>query len=403
VRLHRVLSTAIVFVLCAALAQSAETARPGPFPPTKTGIHLEMVFNATLSMKGKLAQETGRVDVVWGSVTPDQPAGVYNSFYVAVPVDGGWGNFQTVDWYRTNHPDWLEYQCDRTTLAFQFSNTERAPLDFANPVVRAYQWSNWIDPALLTMGYQSIAVDEADLLNDFHRCGHYDTGGHWVAQYKGNPGDVQFKKDMLQWVTLTLKHIHQQTPFATMQLNAPYNFNDPSLADNQALMSATDLLFDEVGFTNAGYSPGVPTPEEWQTIVDQIDYLQSKHICYMLNGEEPRESKRITPQERQWAIANYLLVKDNCTYMYMTGQQQYGDLVTFPEYRIDIGAPAGAKFQTQGVWERAYAKGLTIVNPSTDGARVTLPDGNWVDVNGDAMGPAVTLHAQTGLVLLKAP
>jgi hypothetical protein len=286
-----------------------------------------------------------------------------------------------------------------TTLAFQFGDTTRAPLDFANPAVRAYQWSNWIDPALAA-GYQSIAVDEPDLLNDFQRCGHFDGTHHWVPQYTGNVTDAAFTHDMLQWTKLTLKHIHQQTATATMQLNAPYNFSAP-LADNQALMSTTDLLFDERGFTNYGNSPSVPTPAQWQTIVDQIDFLQSKRICITLNGEEPQDSADITPAERQWAIGNYLLVKDGCTYMYMTGQQQYGDLVTFPEYSKAFGKPVGDKFQTQGIWERSFTKGLTLVNPSNAAATVDLPAGRWFDVNGARVGPGVTLDPQTALLLLK--
>ncbi len=227
--------------------------------------------------------------------------------------------------------------------------------------MRAYQWSNWIDPALAA-GYRSIAVDEPDLLNDFARCGHFNAHHHWVQQYTGDPTDSAFVHDMLLWTKLTRQHIHLQSATATMQLNAPYNFQ-ASEDDNRSLMANTDLLFDERGFTNYGNSPPVPTPDQWAAIVQGISYLQSKAICYMLNGEEPQDSADITPDERQWAIANYLLVRGNCTYMYMTGQQQYGDLVIFPEYKISIGKPLGDMFPTQGIWERKYAKGLTLVNP----------------------------------------
>jgi len=391
-----------VFLVAASAAfgqTRLEPMRPGPFPDTKSGIHLEMVFNSVLFGNGHLGDETGVVDLVWGSYSATQPPGMYNSFYIPIPVDDAFGATHDVAWYQTNHPDWLEYKCDMTTLAIQFGDTSRAPLDFANPAVRAYQWSNWIDPALAA-GYQSIAVDEPDLLNDFQRCGHFNVAHHWVQQYTGSVADAAFTHDMLQWTKLTLKHIHQQTATATMQLNAPYNFS-ASLADNQALMSTTDLLFDERGFTNYGNSPPVPTPEQWQTIVDQIDFLQSKRICITLNGEEPQDSADITPAERQWAIGNYLLVKDNCTYMYMTGQQQYGDLVTFPEYKKAFGKPQGDRFLTQGIWERLYTKGLTLVNPYNTAASVDLPAGRWFDVNGARVGPSVTLDPQTALLLLK--
>lgn len=393
---------ALSLILATVPSIAAEPARSGPFPKTKDGIHLEMVFNLTPFLNGDLDDETGFADVVWGSYSPDQPPGMYNAFYIPFSVDDAFSaDTHDIAWYQANHPDWLEYKCDQSTLAYQFGDHNRAPLDFANPAVRAYQWSSAIDPALAA-GYRSIAVDELSLFNDFHRCGHFDLAHNWVQQYAGDAADPKYRRDVLKWQSLTYKHIHHQSPTATMQLNAPY---DPraALDDNHRVMTTTDLLFDERGFTNYGEARNVPTPEEWQSIVDYLDYVQGQGVCYMLNGEEPGENADITPEERQWAIGNYLLVKGNCTYMYMTGQQKYGDIVSFPEYAIAIGHPKGGKVLSQGVWQRKYSSGLTLVNPYDTTAEVDLPRGHWVDVNGAAAGPTVTLTKQTAIILLKAP
>jgi hypothetical protein len=110
--------------------------------------------------------------------------------------------------------------------------------------------------------------------------------------------------------------------------------------------------------------------------------------------------------ERLWVIANYLLVKNDCTYMYMSGfndqNQDYGRLIQFPEYMIKIGHPTTAMKKTQGVWERVLSTGLTLVNPYNQKATVTLPPGRYVDVNGKRVGKMVVMKRQTGLVLLKA-
>jgi hypothetical protein len=387
--------------MVASSSSAMELARSGRFPDTRTGIHLEMVFNLVPFQTGHLSDESGVIDVVWGSYSPDQPPDVVNAFYIPFSVDDPFSsNSHDIAWYQANHPDWMEYKCDRVTLAYQFGDTARAPLDFANPAVRAYQWSSAIDPALAA-GYESVAVDELSLFNDFHRCGHFDPSHNWVGQYSGNASDPKYRRDVLKWQSLTFRHIHKQSRSATMQLNAPY---DPraSIDDNRTVMTTTDLLFDERGFTNYGNVPNVPTPQEWLTIVDYLNYVQSQGVCYMLNGEEPGESADITPQERQWAIGNYLLVKGDCTYMYMTGQQKYGDIVTFPEYSIPIGRPSGAMFQAQGVWERDFGGGLTLVNPYDNTAVVALPHGHWKDVDGHAVASPVTLQRQTALILLKA-
>ena len=111
-----------------------------------------MVFNYNVT---DVNTESGVVDMVWASDYPNQPADVYNTVYIPYSVD----NFtHSVAWYQKNHPDWLEYLCDRKTLAFEFGSTALAPIDFANPKVRAYQWANWVD-APLSQGYAGIAVD----------------------------------------------------------------------------------------------------------------------------------------------------------------------------------------------------------------------------------------------------
>jgi hypothetical protein len=395
----------VVLILCVASLSGQDAAtsvRSGGFPRTHDNIHLEMVFNYGLT-KSQLSMETGVVDQVWGSDWANLPKGMYNVAYIPISVD----NFtKSVKWYKTNHPDWLEYKCDQKTLAFEFGAKNLAPLDFTNPAVQAFQHANWID-APLAAGYAGIGVDTMDLTNDWQRCGHYDTGGNWVRQYTGNSDDPAFRRDLLDWESATYAHVHKQSPTATMQVNVTYHFGEP-LADNQRLMTTTDLLFDERGFTNWGVAPAVPRPADWETIVNQLDYVQSKGICYMTNGEEPELTANIPQEARLWVIGNYLLVKNNCTYMYMTGNtstggQDYGLLVTFPEYGIAIGHPTGAKCKTQGVWERRYSNGLTLVNPYNAKATVKLPAGNWVDVNGNAVGPTITLTKQTAQVLLVAP
>ena len=377
----------------------SQVARTGPFPKTHDNVHLEMVFNYDLT-QAQLGSETGVVDLVWGSSWATLPAGMYNTAYIPISVD----NFTyTIKWYKTNHPDWLEYCCDKKTLAYEFKNRTHAPLDFTNPAVQAFQWANWVD-APLAAGYQGIDVDTMDLTNDWQRCGHYDAGGTWVQQYTGNYDDPAFRRDVLAWESASYQHVHQQSSTATMQVNVSYQFGEP-LADNQQLMTTTDLLFDERGFTNWGVPPNVPTPADWQTIVTQLKYVQSKGICYMTNGEESGLTADISQEARLWVIGNYLLVKDNCTYMYISGYtadgaQDYGRLITFPEYSINIGHAAGPMKKTQGIWERRFSNGLTLVNPYTSTATVTLPPGHWMDVNKNPVGPTVTLTGQTAQVLL---
>jgi hypothetical protein len=377
-----------------ALTSSAEAGvRGSQFPRTTENIHLELVFNY---LEPDPNVESGVIDVVWGSNYATQPAGVYNSTYIPISVD----NFtHSVAWYQKHHPDWLEYKCDRTTLAFEFGATNLAPLDFTNPEVQAYQWANWVD-APLAQGFGGIAVDTMNLTNDWQRCGHYDPFGAWVQQYSGALNDARFRQDVLGWEKATYKHVHQYSATATMQVNVTYQFGE-SDADNLKLMTTADLLLDERGFSNFGVPPVRPTPGQWQKIVDVLEQVQSKGLCYMTNGEQSVPTQDISQADRLWVIANYLLVKNDCTYMYISGSQDYGRLITFPEYSIAIGSAHGAMTKTHSVWLRKFSGGLSLVNPYLKDRTVTLPAGHYSDVNGNPVGTTVTMPAQSGTVLLK--
>lgn len=369
------------------------------FPDTINNIHLEMVFNYNVT---DLNTESGVVDMVWASNYPNQPADVYNTSYIPYSVD----NFtHTVAWYQKNHPDWLEYLCDRKTLAFEFGSTTLAPINFADPKVRDYQWANWVDGPL-QQGYAGIAVDTMSASSNWGRCGHYDRSGNWVQQYSGKANDPVYQRDELAWEAATYEHIHNFSPTATMQVNVSYEFGFPPDVNLQ-LMTTSDLLFDERGFTNYGSPPDVPDPIQWEQIIAVLKYVQSRGVCYMTNGEESGLTANIPQSARLWVIANYLLVKNRCTYMYITGfnsdgSQDYGSLITFPEYSIQIGHPTGGMKKTQGVFARPYSGGLALVNPYYATTTVTLPAGSWVDVNGNPVGPTITMEGQTGEVLLKA-
>ena len=387
---------ALLVCLSSLLPAAHAQSRGSLFPPTTDNIHLEMVFNYN---QKNLNHETGAVDLVWGSSYPTEPAGMYNTSYIPYSRDN-YG--YSVAWYRKNHPDWLEYHCDKKTLAIEFGADNLAPLDFANPEVQQFQWTNWIDTPL-SQGYQGINVDNMDLTNDWGQCGHFTPSGNWVQEYTGKSDDPAFRHAILSWEAATYQHVHDYSPTATMQVNVSYQFGEPN-DENLQLMTTTDLLFDERGFTNWG-APNTPvTPQEWDGIVRALQYVQSKGACYMTNGEEPGQTSKITAKQRLWVIANYLLVRNDCTYMYtsgVTGQaQDYGRLILFPEYSIQIGHPTAAMEKTQGIWQRPYSNGLTLVNPSNNTVKVKLPPGSWVNVKGSPVGPYLTLPRQTGQVLL---
>jgi hypothetical protein len=252
------------------------------FPPTAGGIHLNLVFNYLVK---DLDRELGVIDIVWGARSP-RPTQVYNQFYTPFERDGPYGTSHGLAWWKRNHPDWIEYRCDRRNVAFEFGERRDVPFDIANPAVLAYQRTSAVDPAL-GAGYRGIDFDNLELGNYWHRCGHYDGAGKWVRQYSGQAGDPKYTTGVLAWARSTFAYIHRYSHAATMAINFSYDsgFNAET---NHALTLTTDEVLDEGGFTNYGtQGQNVTTPQEWRNIVGMIHVIQANNGCYMENGEEP--------------------------------------------------------------------------------------------------------------------
>lgn len=374
--------------------------RRAQFPPTQSGIHLNLVFNYRVR---DLARESGLVDVVWGSRSPD-PKQVDNQFYTPFERDGPYGRpARTLAWWKRNHPDWIEYRCDRTRVAFEFGEPD-VPLDIANPAALAYQRRAAVEPALAA-GYRGVDFDNLELGNYWHRCGHYDAAGGWVAQYTGKDDDPQYTADVIAWARNTFGYIHRHSATATMAINFSY---DPgfSESENHELATLTDEVLDEGGFTNYGSTgDNVTTPQEWRQIVGLIRAVQSNRGCYVENGEEPSLSKAITQTERLWVAANYLLTRDDCTYVWMSGftkngAQDYGRILLYPEYRLPVGRPIGPPQRVGGAWLRTYSGGLALVNPTERGVTIAL-HGRYVDENGRRYARSIELPKTSGQILLE--
>src|SRR5207249_2151743 len=112
-------------------------------------------------------------------------------------------------WWQANHPDWVEYQCDKTTVAYITDGSGAVPLDITNPAVLQYLEQTYYGPALAGTYYKypgkydGMAFDNATLTNgggwSGMRCGHYDTSGNWIQQYSGTQDDPAWRSSVITW------------------------------------------------------------------------------------------------------------------------------------------------------------------------------------------------------------
>ena len=381
----------------AALAP-ADAPRRALFPPTPAGVHLNLVFNYNVH---DVRREIGTIDVVWGASAP-YPRQVFNQFYTPFEREGNDGPNHPIAWWQHHHPDWIEYRCDRKNVAYEFGEPNSIPLDIANSAFWNYQRTYAVDPAIAA-GYNGMSFDNLSLGNYSGRCGHFSLSGKWVAQYSGHTFvDPAYARDVIAWARDTYRYVHALSSKATMAMNYSYQ-SDFSFAQNYALMTQADQVLDERGYSNWGSAPGVPTPQLWAQITHAIWALQKNGTCYEENGEEPQLSKDITQAERLWVVGNYLLTRDDCTYVWIsgftaTGQQDYGKLVLYPEYRLPVADPASAATQIGNGWQREYTRGVVVVNPSLK--KATFPLSHvYVDENGNVYSKSIALAPRTAQIL----
>ncbi|HLQ30800.1 MAG TPA: putative glycoside hydrolase [Ktedonobacteraceae bacterium] len=395
----------LIFSSCTPLNSSpgmtpGNTPRIDPLVDTWNNIHLFLSFDYKISNPAAVASH---YDFVWGASVGGVAAfrsgnpNIFISYYMPFHRDNGTfsnsGAYHDLAYWKTVHPDWVLYKCDRVTPAYEFGNPNM-PLDFANPAVLSWQIQTYAQPASES-GYDGIAADNVDLQNQFGACGVY-INGQWVQRYTGQLDDPRWRTDVINWLTQMQQALHHLRQPLALIPNFSIDGLSPSDPLTQQVISHIDGLEDEEGFTR--YGDGYLTGSAWLQRIQLIESVQQQHKPYYIINQFPS----VGHAGIQWALASYLMGKEHSAALFISTIQGYGADLRYDEYNIQIGSPKGPMYQTQNVYMRDYSHGLSIVNPSaTDSYMVTLnADGHYRDVSGDLVGQTITMPPHSGMVLL---
>jgi hypothetical protein len=165
-----------------------------------------------------------------------------------------------------------------------------------------------------------------------------------------------------------------------------------------------------------GFADPTFAPADWQRSMNQILALVGKHKIVIVQNYLDDPSEVAT---RLYYLANYLLVRGDRSYLdYFAG----GPLEWYPEWDVDVGAPVATAttvddLATGGAYEREFANGWAVVNPTASPATLTFPTsarlvmpqgGGAIDAAGDEPGSiaygsaaSVTLPPATAAIVLK--
>jgi hypothetical protein len=375
-----------------------------PYIDTWNNIHLEQIFSYNINNPAAIAKY---YDFVWGA-EQDQLAAfrsgnpdIMLSYYMPFHRDSGTftnmdlGKSHDLAYWKSLHPDWILYQCDRTTPAYE-DNDPNMPLAFSNPALVDWQVQTYAQPAS-EAGYDAIAADNVNLENLYGACGYYQNG-KWVQRYTGQSDDPQWRADVVSWATRMQNALHAlKHPLALI-----INFGLGSISPNdkyvQQLIRHTDGILDEGGFTN--YGNGYITDNNWLQLVNLIKEVQSLKKPYYTIDEFP--TKSLSHDQIQWALSSYLMSKEHLATIFISGDQQYGSDLRYPEYNANIGTPVGNMYKDQLVYWRKYSNGLVVVNPSNSSSYNVQINGSFVDSYGNHIGKTLTLQPHSGMLLLNS-
>lgn len=339
------------------------------------------------------------------------------------------GNIDTLlGWLYTNHPDWIEYLADRTTPAYEFSDTQFPPVDISNPAVVSFLAS---EAVRLGTGYQGIGLDNADPQNDYLQAGHYTATtapcltadrpachGTWVTQYNGSSDPAWYVNNLTYFATLRkILAVQGYTLFLNLSYGGGIvgNHVSDNLAANGSMaegwpqnVCGTFANVELNGFVIDAY---------WQNnyasiISDSLGWwFAASYLCGHDTGS-------ITQQEESWASANYLLVSQNPGQNYLSDQLVGAN--TYVTYPASMNPPIGSAAVAPpspgtcggtgvgtdlGICTRLYSNGLVAVNSSGENTRsFTLGAGNWVDQFCTPVSAgSVSLAPATAIVIVAHP
>lgn len=369
----------------------------GLVPDTWNNIHAFQVFDGDIP-PGQAQSDASRYDAVWGSAEPSAwKAGnsrIVTGYYA--PFDGDF-TLESLQWWKTHHPTWILYKCNKTTPAWP-SGLTNIPLDISNPAVVAWQMSTY-GPTIEANGYTGLDVDLVGLNNADGGCGVW-VKGVWVPRFTGQLKDTLWTAAVLDWFHYAYAYLHGlPRPLYLGANNVPEArpLGDPSQID---LLNHVDLIDDEQSFTM--YGNGYASAADVSLIVGWMKYTQSLGRAWVV--DDKFNANTLSDQQLGWAISTYLLGKYHSAALFADHLPGYGYEYWHPEYLSETGSPCADAYgyeTDKGLFLRKYTDALIVTNASPSNTyKFTLPKSSYTDIFGNKVTSPMTVVPDDGDILL---
>ncbi|MDQ6825851.1 MAG: hypothetical protein M3Z14_01450 [Candidatus Eremiobacteraeota bacterium] len=379
-------------------------------------IGLFQVFDSLMTAAQRTAAGP-RYDLVWGAKYPPSQWSVNHPSIVTTLYSALENSDSSHDlaYYKTYHPDWILYNCTANgtpthVIAYMGSGTA-VPLDIHNPAVVNFQVRTLKVPPAIAGGYNALAIDQVVFRNFMggnagsgsYACGVWENT-RFVKHYTSKT-DTHWALDVVNWFKAAKNILSTDPVIAPHHLKLVINHpaSDIAGAYEQQLLANVDGSLSEVGFSDYGNYKYLP--ELFKTALDYMMYAQA-HGVTALAIDKFVQATPLTPVQREWAVATYLMANNGNAFLFATysgrGKRGYDLLNYYPEYDSNIGKPCGAVTGGPVLYERKFQNGLVVVNPSMSKVSMALSPSQtkYRDIEGRAVSNPLIAPATDAFVLL---
>lgn len=256
-----------------------------------------------------------------------------------------------------NHPDWFLLTSDGNRIVHMTGTTKFYLMDPGNAGWRAFFLSRVREIFTADTGWDGIFLDNVETTNICHV-----NAGEVLAAYPDNASFQAAVQGFLQYLRV--------------------NYFQP----NGKLLSANLIArTDDAYFTSyLTYLDGamhegwaIDDPNRWRSAAEWEKHMalaeqtqaMGKFIILVSHGTQ-------TDLELQnFAFASYLLIANGKASFRYAASSAYNQAWLYDNYRINLGAPLGNRYQSGTAWKRDFANGFVTVDPNSHAVSITLTTG----------------------------
>jgi hypothetical protein len=279
------------------------------------------------------------------------------------------------------------------------------PVDISNPAVVEWQVDHFAGEAEVLPGeYDAVTLDNVYTDNRAQLCGVF-RDGQFVRKY--DPADVhdpRWCNDLVGWLARLRRRLHAlEHPLRVIANVSPMSSLDD--ACTRGVLNELDGVLVEGAFRDEKLHRLVG--EGWSARARLAIAAQREGRSYYAIEETNDPPTRndfcapvVKPDDIQWALASYLSIKQSDAALAITGLEQYGCDLWYPELDAPIGHPCEPLRRAGEVYVRTHSGGVSVVNPQPFPAVAHLGVSPLRDLWGSALAPDMVLPATSGLVAL---